>query len=63
MFRSGIRPIRTCGGTEGTDFASVLHLVRKDIHNHHKIKKYATLCLTLLVIVPCFCGRCLFACV
>uniref|UniRef100_A0A453HTN9 Uncharacterized protein n=2 Tax=Aegilops tauschii subsp. strangulata TaxID=200361 RepID=A0A453HTN9_AEGTS len=61
MFRSGICPRTTCGGTEGTDSASVPHPLRKKLLNHHKIKKYDALCLTLLVIVPCCCGRCSFA--
>uniref|UniRef100_A0A0E0DVR5 NAD(P)H dehydrogenase subunit H n=1 Tax=Oryza meridionalis TaxID=40149 RepID=A0A0E0DVR5_9ORYZ len=61
MFRSGICPRTTCGGTEGTDSASVPHPLRKKLLNHYKIKKYDALCLTLLVIVPCCCGRCSFA--
>lgn len=35
----GICPITTCGGTEGTDSASVPHPQRKKLLNHHKKKK------------------------
>ncbi|KAI4965581.1 hypothetical protein ZWY2020_051335 [Hordeum vulgare] len=38
MFRSGICPRTTCGGTEGTD--SSVPPSRKKLLNHHKIKKY-----------------------
>jgi hypothetical protein len=36
--RAGLRlcPRTTCGGTEGTDSASVPHPLRKKLLNHHK---------------------------
>ncbi|KAI4983840.1 hypothetical protein ZWY2020_025706 [Hordeum vulgare] len=57
MFRSGICPRTTCGGTEGTDACPL----RMELLNHHKITKYDALCLTLLVIVPCYAGARLHA--
>ncbi|KAI4999199.1 hypothetical protein ZWY2020_060060, partial [Hordeum vulgare] len=47
----------TCGGTEGTDSQAPRTLRERNL-NHHKIKKYDASCPTLLVIVPCCCGRC-----
>ncbi|KAF6989309.1 hypothetical protein CFC21_006648 [Triticum aestivum] len=60
MFRSRICPRTTCGGTEGTDSESIPYPLRKKLLNNHKIKKYDAMCLTLLVILPCCCGRCSF---
>jgi hypothetical protein len=47
MFTSGICPRTTCGGTEGMDSTSIPHPLRKKLLNHHKIKKYDALCLTI----------------
>ncbi|KAI5015524.1 hypothetical protein ZWY2020_056914 [Hordeum vulgare] len=37
MFRSGMCPRTTCGGMEGTDFASVPHPLIKKLLNDHNI--------------------------